>query len=101
EITVIDPDEPGTALKRTLQFFPGMDFHEHVKPERGRDLVQALQRWLVKRGDDEENRIRPGDGGLINLDFMQDEIFAQHREADGGTDLRKVTEVPVEKRFVR
>ena len=60
-----------------------------------------LQGRLIQRGHDQENRIGTSDRSFKDLGFVDDEILAQHRDADLATNVRHVVEAALEILLVR
>jgi hypothetical protein len=65
-----------------------------------RDFEKVLERGLVERGDDQKDRIGPGDDGFEDLSLVNDEIFAQAGDVELLADEAEVFEAALEVFFV-
>mmetsp|Transcript_38565 Transcript_38565/g.115753 ORF Transcript_38565/g.115753 Transcript_38565/m.115753 type:complete len:316 (+) Transcript_38565:1234-2181(+) len=82
QISIVHPDDPRAGLQRHVQFPLGVHLHErlHVAFVPG-VIDQFLQQGGRRHGDDEEDGIGSGGGGLGDLILIDDEILAEY----GGT----------------
>src|SRR5208282_3706268 len=77
-----------------------MSFAQNIEAVRSRDLRQRYQLFLLKGGDNEQDGVSAVGLGFHDLEFINDEIFAQagKRTARGG--LAQIIQRALEKLFV-
>ena len=77
QVAVVDPEHVGLDLERGLELALVVDLDERVEVERARLVQQALELVQLERGDDQQDRVGAGRGGLVELVGVDDEVLAQ------------------------
>jgi hypothetical protein len=67
-----------------------VDFDQDVELEAAGFVVEALEGVVVEGGDDEEDGIRAGDDGLVDLDRVDGEVLAEEGRVGELGDLGEV-----------
>src|SRR6186713_2618525 len=97
EIAVIDADEFRAEFEGAIQLLAGVNFDECIQLKGLGFLEESFERWLVERGNNEENCIGARHAGFPNLCLVDDEILAQARQRGLRADAREVPEASLKK----
>ena len=84
QVAVVDAEQLRFKRERALEFAPVVDFHQHIQTQLAGQLREVRQLRRIQGGDDEQQAVRCQGARLVDLIGIDDEVFAQRRQAAGG-----------------
>ena len=100
EVAIVDADDPGVRGQGPFEFREIVDLDEGVELKGVSDLEKVFQCRLIKRGNDEQDRVGTRDDGFEDLCLMNDEVFAEAGNAHFVANEREVFKTPLKVLFV-
>ena len=101
QVAVVDADEFGAEGEGAVELGFVVDFDEDGEAGPDGEIVEAAEAFVIEDGDDEEDGVGTPFDGFEDLAFVDDEVFAEEREGDGGADRAEVIEGALEIFFIR
>src|SRR5205085_4820727 len=91
-----------TGFARARNLFGSVDFDERIHAEFVLcETQKARERFVVERGDDQQQRVGARRGGLIDLILVEEEVFPQDWQTCAPLHFREVSERAAEVVFLR
>ncbi|CAB4578374.1 unannotated protein [freshwater metagenome] len=83
EIALVHPDEVGPHVDRAFEFVLVVDLDQCVQSHRPRDTVEFGQLSRRQRRGDQQHAVGPHQAGVENVENVDREVLAQHRQTTG------------------
>ena len=96
QVACVDADEPRADIGGAVDLIGGVRLDQRRHAELERERVQAAEHILLERRDDQQHEVGAGGACLEHLVLGRDEVLAQHRQLDRGSNGFEVGEAPLE-----
>src|SRR5699024_1215882 len=97
QIPVVDADDGVLRqAQHPLQLGCVVDFGQHVHAQVEGGLGQVVQGVVIECGGNQQNAVGAQSAGFRDLDRVDDEVLAQHRQGAGRTRLGQVVGIALE-----
>ncbi len=100
EVAIVDANEIGPGGENARELIGIMEFDEGVHFEPMGAGEQGTEQLVVEDLGDEQDAVGSGHAGFHDLVFVDQEIFTEQREDDGGADAGEIGQVALEVRDV-
>ena len=94
-------DRVTAGIERSLQLLFVMRFAQNVQSLHSRDPGQRYQLFLIEGGGNQQDGVGAVRSGFDDLQFVDDEIFAQAGKRTAGGGLAQIFQRALEELFVR
>ncbi len=86
QVAVVDADEVASGGEGAIEFGGVVDFDEDVELKLAGAAVERSEFVLGEGGDDEEDSVGAVGAGFEQLEFVEDEVFAEAGDVDVASD---------------